>query len=363
VALQTITGGLWVPDPLVAFAASPQHVTGATIDASTELCAGIGLAPKSGAIRTVQFRTGAVTVNAATRLSAAIQTVAATNGDPTGTDYGGSAAGAGGAAPTANAWHSITLGTDATVVNVGDLIAAVVGFNNFVAADTVVISAMNSSNAYSIDFPYVDAFTGGAWTKSTAQTPCMALGYSDGTFEYIQGWLPIVTVTGQTYASNTAGTDEYALSFQVPFPCRLRGVGYILDGDGDYEVIIYSGTSALETITVDKDQRSGTIGRFVYKRFPTGQSLSANTTYRLGIRPTTTTGITLQLWTVNSAAIFDQWSGGQNFRLGTRLDQGAWAADTTTQRPAIFLQFDQFDDAVSTGGVKIHQGMTGGCNG
>jgi hypothetical protein len=364
VALQTITGGMWLPDPLPGILATVQLATGATIDASTELCAGIGLAPKAGAIRKVHFRTGAVSVNAATRLSAAVQTVSATTGDPSGSNYGGSTAGAAGAAPTANAWSSITLGTDATVGSVGDVIAAVIGFNNFVAADSVVISALNSTSNASIDFPYVDAFVGGAWAKSAAQMPCMALEYSDGSFAYMQGWMPVTTVTNQSFASNTAGTDEYALSFQIPFPARLRGVAAMIDGDGDYEVIIYSGTSALETIAVDKDQRAGTVHRFRYFRFPAGQSLSANTTYRLGIRPTTTTAIVLQIHTVNSAALLDQMSGGQDFCLGTRLDQGAWAADTTTQRPMIFLQFDQMDDGASAGaGLLTYRGLEGGTNG
>ena len=359
-ALQSIKGGLWVPDPLSSFAVNPQFGTGATIDASTELCAGIGYAPKAGAIRSIHFRTGAVTVDSTTRLNVNLETVSATDGHPTGTDYGGSAVGTASAAPTANSWNSIDLGTDATVVNIGDLIAAVVGYGTFVAADTVVISAVASSTTTSIDFPYVDAFVGGAWAKATSQAPCMALGYSDGTFEYIQGWLPWSAITNTSYASNTAITDEYALSFQVPFPCRLRGCAAIVDGDGDYEVILYTGTTATETITIDKDQRGGTAQRFRFFRFPTGPTLVANTVYRLGIRPTTTTAIILQIYTVNAAGILDMTNGGQNFCLGTRLDQGAWASDTTTQRPAIYLQFDQFDDAAQTNATRLVHGVLAG---
>lgn len=361
-ALQTLSGGLWFPDPIPGLATSVQHGTAATIDASTELCAGVGIAPKAGAIRTVEFRTSTVAVNAASRLNARVETVSTTNGDPTGTAYGGMATGTAGAAPTSNSWNSITLATDATVVNVGDIIAAVVGYGTFTAADSVIISGVNSAAAYSVDFPYVDAFVGGAWAKNTAMAPCMALGYSDGTYAPLQGFYPILTFTTQSFASNTAVTDEYALSFQMAVPCRLRGIAAAIDGDGDYEVILYTGTTATETITIDKDQRAGTASRLRYFMFPVGPTLAANTTYRLGIRPTTTTAITLQLWTMSTAAILDQMAGGQIFRLGTRLDQGAWDADTTTKRPAIWLQFDQFDDAVQTGpsGVLLHHGTMGG---
>lgn len=351
-ALQTIKGGPWLPDPHPSAASQLQFATGATIDASTELCAFVFRVPKSGNIRTIGFRTGAVTVDASTRLNVNLETVSATDGNPTGTDYGGSAAGAASAAPTANSWNSIALGTDATAT-AGDIVAAVIGYGTFVAADTVVISVVNSGNTLQQDFPYVDAFVGGAWAKSAVQLPLVSIGYSDGTYDYIAGTAPYSNITNQSYASNTAGTDEYALSFQVPWPCRLRGVAAEVDGEGDYEVIIYSGTSALETITVDKDIRGSVTRKLAYFRFPTGQTLTANTVYRLGIRPTTTTAIVLPIYTVNSAAIFDQMNGGQAFCLGTRLDQGAWAADTTTQRPAIWLQFDQFDDGVSAGGSLL----------
>jgi hypothetical protein len=358
-ALQTITGGLWIPAPIPGFAGSLQHSTAATIDASTELCAGVFTVPKAGAIRTVEFRTGAVSVNAASRLNVRIETVSTTDGNPTGSAYGGMTTGTAGAAPVANSWNSITLGTDATVVAVGDTIAAVVGYGTFTAADSVVVSCVNSGNSASLNFPYVDAFVGGAWAKSSTMVPCMAIGYSDGSYEYIQGVMPILTFSSQTYASNTAGSDEYGLSFQVPFPTRLRGAIIDLDADGDCEVILYTGTSATETITIDKDQRSSAIRRYQYFRFPTGPTIAANTTYRLAVRPTTTTSVVLGTFIVNAAGLFDQMGGGQNFRLASRLDQGAWAADTTTQRPNICLEFDQFDDGVSTGSMVMSRVRTG----
>lgn len=360
-ALQTIKGGGWIPDPFLSFASGVQMGVGATIDASTELCAFIIQIPKSGDIRTIGFRTGTVTVNALTRLSATLETVSATNGDPTGTGYGGVTIGLAGAAPTTGTWNSITLAVDATAT-IGDTVAVVIGFGTFVAADSVVVSAVTSSTAATFDFPYVDAFVGGAWAKSSVQTPIVSLGYSDGTYEYIQGTLPISAITNQSYASNTAVTDEYALSFSVPWPCRLRGVAADIDGDGDYEVILYTGTTATATLTIDKDIRATATKKLRYFRFPTGPTLVANTTYRLGIRPTTTTAIVLAIVTVNAAAILDQMNGGQSFCLGTRLDQGSWAADTTTQRPMIFLQFDQFSDGIQAGasGTRQYHNIMGG---
>ena len=359
-ALQSITGGLWVPDPLISIASAVQFTTATTIDAGTELSAGIFFAPKAGAIRTIGFRTGAVTVDATTRLNVNLETVSATDGNPTGTDYGGSAVGTAGAAPTANSWNSIALGTDATVVNVGDIIAAVIGFGTFVAADTVVISGVNSGNSSAVDFPYCDSFVGGAWTKPTGILPCIAIGYSDGTYAYVPGLMPFSAITNQSYASNTAVTDEYALSFQMPVPCSLRGVAADVDGDGDFEVVLYTGTTATETIAVDKDQRQGTARRLRYFRFIQDRNLTANTTYRIGIKPTTTTAIVLSIFTVNAAAIWDQTAGGQIFRLGTRLDAGSWDSDTVTQRPSVYLQFSQFDDGVQSNATRLVGGVLAG---
>lgn len=341
--LVTVTGGVWFPDPQPALATQVQFSTAATLTASTHYSAAILQVPKAGAIHKVCYRTGTVSVNAASRLTVMIETVSTTNGDPTGSAYGGAAAGTHGSAPASNTWYCTTLGTDATVVNVGDVIAATIKIGTFNASDSVVISGVNSSSASSINFPYVDAFTA-SWTKSTTSLTTVALEYDDGSYEYIPDTMPISAITNQAFASNTAGTDEYALSFQIPFQSRLKCIKFPLATAGDFEIILYTGTTATRTISVDKDTNSGVTHRINTWCFASPPTILKDTTYRVGIRPTTTTSITLPIVTVSSSSTMGQMSGGTTFVLGTRLDQGAWDADTTTRKPLIYLQFDQFSN-------------------
>ncbi len=347
-AQTTLSDGFWRPDPLNGFATAAQFVAASTLTASTHFAAAVLQVPKAGvSIHKVCYRTGTVSVNAASRLTVMIETVSTANGDPTGSAYGSAVAGTHGSAPASNTWYCTTLGTDATVVNAGDIIAATIKIGTFNASDSVVISGVNSATGSSFNFPYVDTFTA-SWSKSTTNMTTIALEYSDGTYAYIPSTAPWTTIANQSYASNTAGTDEYALSFQMPFTTRLKCVAGSIAGAGDYEIIFYTGTTATQTITVDKDQHSGSAQRFETFCFTTPPTVTANTTYRVGIRPTTTTSITLQIVTFNSNATMAQVGGGTGFTLGTRLNQGAWDADTTTQRPQIFLLFDQF--TTSSGG-------------
>lgn len=359
-ALQTLQGGLWVPDP-------PQIVHGLTYQASSNMNASgdkfawIFQVPATGVIKKIGFRPSTATAVVGT-LSLGLYTVS--SGAPTASVYGGTSDGVPGA-PASGAWQTVALGSDCNAT-AGDIVAAVLSYSAFTSATTLTLTTMGGGSDGRTGFPFNTFFNGASWANDI-HFPVFSIEYATTTYNYIGGTFPISAITNQSFNSGTALKDEYALSFQMPFPCRLAGGCVFLQtaASGDFEIDLYDntanpGSSTLKSISFSAINFEATgLIKPLFFSFTSGQSLTANTNYRLSIRPTSANAIILPLMTYPLAQALDQMSGGQLFRLTTRVDQGAWAADTTTQRPCIYLLFDQFDDAVSTGGMIQSRVFTG----
>jgi hypothetical protein len=359
-ALQSIKGGLWIPSPSeVAGTGGIAFATAATLTANTHRCAFICQVPKTGSIHKVGFRYGTCSTAASTRIQAKIETVGSTTGDPSGSAYGGMVAGTSSIQPVSNTYDTITLGTDATAT-AGDVIAACLDYQTFTAADSVVIQTISGGEVS--NFPYSDAFTA-SWSKSSNPV-LIGLEYSDGSYEFLGGSMDYTTVTGQAYNSGSS-PNEYALNFTLPFPGRLKGIGACVTAAAatqSYEIDWYPNNTTTPTTVLTMSHRAmgSTSARLTPSlMFTTAQTFAANQINRVSVRPLSGTNVTLEFFTYNSVAIMDQDEGGQSFFLCT-LSGGAWT-DTTTQRPSVYLLIDEFDDAVSAGGVKVHPGMDGGC--
>lgn len=356
--LQTVQGGLIIPN-VDSFGGSGtfSYLNSTAITANTMFFAGVFQVPKSGSIRKVHFRYGsAITACSAacssgnpTRMNATIQTVSTVNGNPTGTAYGGAVAGASTALPTASAWDTITLGTNATATK-GDIVAAVIGFANVNTSDSITFS-IGSSSATPMNLPYYDTFTT-LWTKG-GNGWIFAIEYSDGSFDYIQS-NPWSAITNQTFSSSTS-PSEYALRFSLPFPGRVSGLVFNGGWTGINASVVYvvyggGGTTVSTSETVNREFTRGATTVNNYIRFTTPYVFAANEVVRVSIDPSTATNVTLPIFTFNIAAIMDQVTCGQSCFLSTRAG-GAWT-DVTTQRPAIAVIIDQLSDGAGGGTTK-----------
>lgn len=326
---------LWIPQIPYGPTASAPSFTANALNASGIKFAMILQAPKTGSIRKIHFRTGTVTT--ATDTDVRVETVDGATGDPSGTLFGTTTnATVLAASITANAWVTSPALTADAAVTQGDLLAIVLaptGTPNYqVNGMTVGTSGVR--------LPYLDLGT--TYTKVTSNLPVVGLEYSDGSFAAIAQVWPINAINTHTY-NNGSTPDEYALKFQLPVGARLAGVWLWADTDGDFDLVLYDNSStALLTKSFDKDNRQGTGIGFHFLRFGGSQAISANTTYQLAIKPTTATSLTIYSFDVNSAALLDQLSGGQNFNHSTRTDAGAWT-DTATRRLFIGLMLDGID--------------------
>jgi len=349
-ALQSVVALLPIPDIPTSIAGGATHQS-LLLDAADEKAAFIFRAPKAGDITKVVFLTGTVTTGAI--VDVRIETVSLTNGDPTGTLWGTTTNGAVVIANTDdNVFKTATLTLAATVAK-GDLLSVVLVNPTISPGDFNVLTSQD----HSVGFPYRDLFTT-VWTKGIRPL-IVGIEYSDGSYNVIQG--SILALYQNTTYNNGSTPDERGLIFQLPFPCSVRGAWVWVDLDGDADLVLYDsdGTSVLTSVSLDTNVRESALPDLFISEFSTSINLSKATNYRLSLKPTSVTDVTLHEFTVPTAASMDSNSGGQNFHLTTRTDAGSWS-QTTTQRPLMGLLLSSFDDAVSASGGGIRLAGHGG---
>ena len=319
----------------------------------------------SKTIDKVHFRFGTVTKAGGSGLNLSLQDVSLTTGppkQPDGTVDQYRAIANGEATFASNTWYTSGLitsdGTDTgtkRTVNYGDQLAVVLEYDGGgrLGADSVVMSMFAMDGAGQFNNYGLGALYTASWA-SVYQGIDIVLEFSDATFGTIssgQGVMPAKAIATASFAVNTAGADEYALEIKFPFPVKLDGAWFhaATAVGSDFEIVLYSGTTALQTVTVDYNAIGINATRIVEVVFPE-TALTANTLYRLAIRPTTTVAVQLYYLDVNNAAFLDLLPGGQAFAYSTRVDQGAWSATTTTRRLFGGVRISSLSDGVGGGG-------------
>jgi len=343
-AEQTIQGRFEVPQMILD--RSPA-IVGITIDAASEKAAFVFRAPKTGTISKVAFRTETVTTGAT--VDVRLETVSTANGDPTGTLLGTNSNGSQVIADADDdTWFTTSLTTGVAVTR-GDLMSAVI-VNPAGSPGSMLIAELDDSLVF-YGFPYGDAYTA-SWSKRTDYA-IMAFEYDDGSYATVPQAFPVSNINSVAF-NNTSDPDHRGLKFKLPFPFRLAGIWLLLDLDGDADIKLYDsdGTSVLATTSIDSNVRYTTSSKVLFVDFASPQSLSKDVSYRVVVEPTSATSVTLFDFDVNSAAVMDAFSGGQDFHHTEKKDAG-WT-DTTTKRPWIGLLIDGFDDGAggSTSGAR-----------
>ncbi len=352
-AFQAIPGGAWILHPPLE-RQSLINFTGELIDASTEKEALVSLIPKTGTISKVGFLTRTVTTGAT--VDVRLETVDLATGDPTGTLLGTNSNGSQVIADADdNTWFTPALTTGVAVTE-GDLFAAAIA-----NASTGNMQIASVNFARDQTFPYADSFIGAGptWTKAQSGRPlCISLEYDDGSYAVMDGIYPFSTLFNTTF-NNTDTPDEVALKFKVPWPARITSVWVMLDLDAAADIILYDtdGTTVLLTASPDPDVREATSQKQHFINFNGTANLTKDSFYRLAIKPTTTSDMTIRGFTADSVALMDSFDGGQNFHWSERTDAGAWT-DVTTKRPFIGLKLSAFDDGA--GGAAGHASLSGG---
>jgi hypothetical protein len=159
-------------------------------------------------------------------------------------------------------------------------------------------------------------------------------------------WLPLLALVSTAF-NNGSTPDERALRFQMPMQCTVDGCWFRADFDGDCDIVLYDASdTVLATATMDASARPATAGANAWFRFDP-VVLTAGVTYRLAVRPSTGTSLTLYSFTVDSNGLFAAAvPGSTQWYQSTRTDAGAWT-DTDTARPWCGLHIAEVEQGAS----------------
>ncbi len=260
----------------------------------------------------------------------------------------------------ANTSYSTAMETGTKTITEGDIIAISFELTNRAGADIVTIALQATQGSYStINFsPYVTADVGSGPVKAAGTAAGVLLEFDDGTIGWvsIDGWPTSVSsaTASSSFNLNTAGTDEYAAIFQVPFKLSMSAaeivVGSLATTD-NFELIFYTdplGTPvADETISYDPDfTGSVSSSGLVQARWTSAKTLLPNTWYGVAIRPTTTNSITTSFFNMTSG--FEKYKAvsdfGLNIKYCGRLNQsGAFTEVQTYQMPVFAIYINKLD--------------------
>lgn len=303
--------------------------------------------PKTGTLDQFEFRTGTVTTFPGNGLRLSFQDVDTAHWYPDGVvdQYATITV-----SPGSNSWatppnaltNDGTGGGTKRSVTAGDYLACVIDFLPTFTTGNISVAHFGNTLAEFGLLPYVN-FYETAHVIGSGQVPAIALKYSDGNYYMVGGAFPFSAVNTHTYNSGST-PDEFALYFTLPMDMKVMGAFIRMDLDAQCDFVLYDtdGTTTLTSARLEAPPRASGNGQGLNVIFDDPVDLDTTTGYRLSVKPTGGSNISLYSFDVASAARMDGVPGGQAFHHSTQTNGGGWT-QTTTRRPAIALLVSHID--------------------
>jgi hypothetical protein len=292
---------------------SPNH---STLDAAGKRVAFIARPPaKLGSIRDVIFRLRIVTTPAPILVS--LQGVDPATGLPNGVvDQSGTVP----EAECKEGWVTATMNADRVVTDLTEPLAVVIELSPYVDGNISVYI----NNGLLVGNAYRAIYDGAAWTKRDTG-PVVFFRYSDGSYGKSFDLPHGSHMYGSMHSGST--TNERGAVFQVPTSVRTVGAEWLgFDANGDVAVTLYSESD--QVLAQAALPGAFLPGKNTHRRhrvmWDPPVTLQANTTYRLTIRPTTTTIVRYHWSEVPSNEAMEQLPGGRLWYGTQRTFGGVW---------------------------------------
>jgi hypothetical protein len=338
---------------------APNSFTTATLDASGKYVSFIFSAKEDMTISHIGFRAGTV-ANSPT-VEVRVETVDTSTGLPTGT-----------------LWATNTNATSATITSNSNPLTALTASASItkgqvaciklvwggVATSTVIIQHAVGLGLLAVppSLPYAVLNTGTPTrTALGSNIYSIALGSSSTTFYNVPGLIPFSAISNSTF--NNTNAAKRGLRFTPPMKCRVIGLRWFGSNQtGDYNIAIYDDTtgSAVEvgsSSTAFSGQHNVNSSSAVMSAyFDNAVTLTAGTTYRAAVEPSSATNVNISTFTLVSANYRGASPSGTTAHYTTFVT-GGWTDTATDQVPLMDVLIDQFDDGAGTGGVV---GVIGG---
>lgn len=289
-----------------------------------------------------------------------LQSVSTTTvGIPTGTILGGgSPASATFTPPASTAWNAtfqwVTLANAYTCAR-GEMLAIVIDYSSG-TVDASNFGSFTLNMWHKSHRPWAASYDGAAWSK-IHNGP--VYGYRTASATYGHPF-----INGLVISTTSTANDELAARFVLPNGTTstytlvgARWYGKNSTATGSQQMILYSGTTELQNVTLDAEQFQAVDAIGTMECYFDESSLTAltpGTEYRLSLKLITGW---LSLYSATYAAAQDAATNPLSPYLSTR-NAGAWT-DTTTSVPRLELIFDDVT-ASAGGGLLINPGLSGG---
>jgi hypothetical protein len=208
---------------------------------------------------------------------------------------------------------------------------------------------------YNSTLPYTVVNTGTPTKSILNVMATIALGSSSTTFYQVLGTMPVTAFTANSFSTSTAAGSKRGMRFTMPYRARCIGLRYWNGGaSGDCNVILMddSGNELSSSSTAyDGDINvTGSNNGSLILFFDNTVTLTAGTTYRVVVEPTTTTNVTVGTLTLPSASYRSASPSGTMAHFTTYTTAGGWVDTATDQIVGIDILIDQIDDGAGSGG-------------
>lgn len=351
------TGGILIPSSF-GVRYNPNTYMELLIDASGERVSFQFQCVEAGTIDTAEFRVVTAAINPLSVIRISLQDVSDTTGNPDGTqdqfrDIPGTAFSAG-------AWITPGLitsdGTDTgakRTVAKGQWLAVVIEYQTFTALDSIGISTWASDGRLVNQLAFASTFTAGAWAKTLRQ-PILAVKRNDGTYPPWNNSIYPWSSVGTSAFGSGSSPDEVGMKFSLPMDSVISGMGGIVYFTANTDAAIFTlydsdGSTVLATKSINRSVRVTDTAFYLEVVFDTEVLLLANTPYRVTVKSSATSLLTVYHATVPTAGHLGAVEGGQSWYTTERTDNGAWT-DVTTKRALLTLRLASVDTVSLVGG-------------
>lgn len=326
---------------------SPGFSNHGTIDATGEKIAWCGRfwhpdGPGTYEITRIHFRWGSVITKAGgSALTLSLQDVDLANGAPIRPDGtpDETVAITNGSIGTAGTWfRSGALSANRSIAY-GELLSAVLEFDGAGRLGSDLIrtggpTATMQQNA-------VSAYDG-SWSASNFVQPNVAFECDDGTFGCFNIGMSHFIASAQTLNQYNSGStpDERALALIPAVTMTIDAISGLLSnsaGTADFDIVIYQGTTAIHTQSIDGNALAQNDSRIHTIPLSSEVTLTAGTQYYIALKPTTANYVTWYYATIYNGEMMRLHGYPATTGEATRTDAGSWSAIDTTKLPLVCL--------------------------
>lgn len=232
--------------------------------------------------------------------------------------------------PTGTLWDADT-NAAINLTSTGALRVGIFGLAFVTAGDSIAVVFERQSGEYRLQaprfyietaFPYRALHNGTNWTVAVngRSTIDFALEYGDGNAYFVPGLYGAAELDSLQFNSDSS-PDERGNRFTLPIGMRASGAWVYSDDSAPFDVVIYDSSNAQVASLSYDNNLSGSQFGLRYLLFDAPITLNAEAQYRIIIKPTTTTNVTIFEW---DALRVGSFPSGDRFQRTTRTDGGSW---------------------------------------